>query len=68
MSHVGGGSYTGTGDKPDLNNHSNQCNPNNPEYKGHQPGYQGTGDKPDLENHSRQKNPEDVRYQQSRQK
>ncbi|CAC5402417.1 unnamed protein product [Mytilus coruscus] len=26
--------YTGTGTKPDLDNHSNQLNPNNQEYKG----------------------------------
>ncbi|KAK3586687.1 hypothetical protein CHS0354_039156 [Potamilus streckersoni] len=35
----GGGRYTGTGDKPDLDNHANQCNPNNSEYKGHTPSY-----------------------------
>lgn len=25
--------YPGKGDKPDLDNHSNQLNPNNPEHK-----------------------------------
>ena len=24
--------YGGTGDKADLDNHANQCNPNNPEF------------------------------------
>jgi len=56
MSEKGGG-YTGTGDKADLENHSNQCNPNNQNYQGHTPGYSGTGDKPDLDNHSDQLNP-----------
>ena len=28
--------YSGTGDKADLDNHSNQCNPNHDEYRGHQ--------------------------------
>ena len=26
--------YSGAGDKADLDNHSNQCNPNNDEYRG----------------------------------
>ena len=26
--------YSGTGDKDDLDNHSDQCNPNNDEYAG----------------------------------
>lgn len=38
-------------------NKSEQCNPNNPKYEGHQTEYQGTGDKPDLDNHSDQMNP-----------
>lgn len=32
------GRYSGTGDKADLDNHSNQCNPNNDEYDGYQEG------------------------------
>ena len=28
------GKYSGTGDKADLDNHSNQMNPNNEEYAG----------------------------------
>lgn len=28
--------YDGTGDKDDLDNHSDQCNPNNDEYDGYQ--------------------------------
>lgn len=30
------GGYSGTGDKDDLDNHSDQCNPNNDEYDGYQ--------------------------------
>ena len=30
------GGYTGTGEKDDLDNHSDQCNPNNEEYDGYQ--------------------------------
>jgi len=33
MSGKGQGGYSGTGDKADLDNHGNQCNPNNPEHK-----------------------------------
>ena len=62
MSSKGGG-YSGTGDKADLDNHANQCNPNNPEYKGHDPKYPGTGDKADLDNHANQLNPNNSRYQ-----
>jgi hypothetical protein len=53
-------SYTGKGDKPDLNNHANQCNPNN---SGHTPGYPGTGTKADVDNHSNQQNPNHSSYQ-----
>ena len=28
--------YSGTGDQDDLDNHSDQCNPNNDEYDGYQ--------------------------------
>ena len=28
------GSYSGTGDKDDLDNHADQLNPNNDEYQG----------------------------------
>ena len=58
-----GGKYTGTGTKADLDNHSNQCNPNNPNYAGHQSGYSGTGTKADLDNHSNQMNPNNSQYQ-----
>lgn len=30
------GGYSGTGDKDDLDNHADQCNPNNEEYNGYQ--------------------------------
>ena len=60
MSSSGG--YSGTGDQADLDNHSNQCNPNNSEYAGHESGYQGTGDKADLDNHSNQSNPNNSEY------
>ena len=56
MSSKGG--YTGTGDRADLNNHSNQCNPNHSEYRGYSGGYSGTGDRADLNNHSNQCNPD----------
>ena len=61
MSSSGG--YTGTGTKPDLANHSNQCNPNNRNYQGHDSSYTGTGTKPDLGNHSNQCNPNNPNYQ-----
>ena len=57
------GKYGGTADKPDLDNHSNQCNPNNPTYQGHQSGYGGSGTKPDLDNHGQQLNPNSGKYQ-----
>ena len=57
------GKYSGTGDKADLDNHSDQCNPNNPNYKGHEKGYSGKGDKADLDNHANQKNPNNPQYQ-----
>ena len=52
-----GGGYSGTGDKADLDNRSNQLNPNHPEYSGGFTNYTGTGDKAELDNHSNQKNP-----------
>ena len=58
-----GGKYTGTGTKPDLDNHANQCNPNHEEYKGYQKGYSGTGTKADLDNHANQLNPNNPKFQ-----
>ena len=61
-------SYQGTGDRPDLNNHSNQLNTNNPQHGGgaQRPpgssGYQGKGDPADLNNHSNQINPNNDEY------
>ena len=49
-------SYQGTGDRPDLNNHSNQLNPNHPQFGGgaQRPAgsssYQGAGDRADVTN------------------
>ena len=63
MSSAKGGGYGGTKDKADLDNHSDQCNPNNPKYQGHSSGYQGKGDKADLDNHSDQLNPNNHKYQ-----
>ena len=57
-----GGGYSGTGTQGDLDNHSDQCNPNHSEYRGHQPGYTGTGTKADLENHANQGNSNNSRY------
>lgn len=65
MSSSGGGKYTGTGTKADLDNHANQCNPNHPTYQGHQSGYSGSGTKADLDNHANQCNPNNPRYQGS---
>ena len=57
--------YSGTGDRADLNNHSNQLNPNHPEYRGGSTSYPGTGTKADLDNHANQLNPNNPRYQGS---
>ena len=46
-----------------LDNKSDQCNPNNPRFEGHTPGYSGTGTKADLDNHGNQLNPNNERYQ-----
>ncbi|KAH3872166.1 hypothetical protein DPMN_035380 [Dreissena polymorpha] len=55
---------SGYGDsKANQDNKSDQCNPNNPSYQGHQTGYTGTGTKPDLDNHGNQKNPNNERFQ-----
>lgn len=43
-------------------NHANQCNPNNSEHRGHQPGYTGTGTRADLNNHANQLNPNNPEY------
>ncbi|KAL4240036.1 hypothetical protein ACF0H5_000831 [Mactra antiquata] len=56
-------SYSGTGDKSDLDNHSKQCNPNNPLFQGHDSGYSGKADKADLDNHSDQLNPNNDKFQ-----
>ena len=57
-----GGGYSGTGDRPDLNNHANQCNPNHGQYQGHKSTYSGTGTRADLNNHANQLNPNNSRY------
>ncbi len=62
-SKTGGGKYSGIGDKPDLDNHSDQCNPNNPKSQGHTKGYSGDKSKAGLDNHSDQLNPNNKRYQ-----
>uniref|UniRef100_A0A915JTA4 Uncharacterized protein n=1 Tax=Romanomermis culicivorax TaxID=13658 RepID=A0A915JTA4_ROMCU len=43
-------------------NKSNQCNPNNANYQGHNSHYSGTGTKSDLNNHSNQMNPTHGQY------
>lgn len=63
-----GGGYSGTGTQADLDNHANQCNPNNSEYKGHTPSYPGTATKADLNNHANQLNPNHSSYSSSRKK
>ena len=49
--------------KAAADNHSDQCNPNNPKYQGHEKGYPGKGDKADLDHHSKQLNPNNSHYQ-----
>ena len=60
MSSSGG--YSGTGTKPDLDNHSNQLNPNHSEYRGGSTNYSGSGTRADLNNHANQMNPNNSRY------
>jgi hypothetical protein len=57
--------YHGAGTKADLDNRSQQLNPQDSKYLGSHrtSGYQGTGTKADLDNHSRQLNPQDSKYQ-----
>ncbi|CAF1106626.1 unnamed protein product [Rotaria sp. Silwood1] len=62
MSSDQGSSFTAA-DQTANDNKSNQCNPNNAEYSGHQLGYTGTGDKADLDNHANQLNPNNSNYQ-----
>ena len=61
MSSSGG--YSGIATKADLDNHANQCNPNNSRYQGHQQGYPGIATKADLDNHANQLNPNNPNYQ-----
>jgi len=63
MSSNQGSSSTSAADKAANDNKSNQCNPNNSEYRGHESGYSGTGTKADLDNHSTQLNPNNSLYQ-----
>ena len=56
---------SGQGSMPshaDNDNKSNQCNPNNSLYEGHQSGYSGTGDRADLNNHANQLNPNNSNF------
>ena len=48
--------------KADLDNRSDQCNPNNSGYQGHTTGYSGTGTRPDLNSHANQLNPNNKEY------
>ena len=49
-------------DKAAKDNRSDQCNPNNPKYEGHESKYSGTGDKADKDNHGNQLNPNNKEY------
>ena len=49
-----------------LNNHANQCNPNNSNYQGHTSSYTGTGTPADLNNHANQGNPNSDAFASSR--
>ena len=57
-------SYQGKGDKPDLNNHANQLNPNNDQFGGgvQRPAGSGAGDRSDLNNHANQLNPNNAQF------
>jgi len=52
-------------EKAAKDNRANQCNPNHPEFRGHEPGYQGKGTKANLDNHSRQLNTQNRLQKQS---
>ena len=54
---------SGRNPQANLDNHSNQCNPNNPRYQGYESTYSGTGTRPDLNNHGNQLNPNNPVYQ-----
>ena len=58
--------YSGTGTKADKDNHANQCNPNNSEYRGYSKSYSGSGTKSDLDNHSNQMNSKSSAFHSSR--
>ena len=58
--------YTGTGNKSDLNNHSNQGNPNNSRYQGYSSSYGGSRDSSNINNHANQSNPNNTAYNSSR--
>merc|ERR1712113_1006981 len=58
--------YSGTGTRPDLNNHANQGNPNHNQYAGYTSSYTGQGGKADLNNHANQMNPNNSAYHASR--
>ena len=52
-----------SGERANLDNRSNQCNPNHEEYSGHVRQYTGEGTQADLDNHANQKNPNNERCQ-----
>ncbi len=52
-------------EKAAKDNRANQCNPNHPEFRGHEQGYQGKGTKADLDNHARQLNTQNRLHKQS---
>ena len=58
--------YTGTGNKSDLNNHSNQGNPNNSSHQGYSSSYGGSRDSSNVNNHANQSNPNNTAYNSSR--
>mmetsp|Transcript_53239 Transcript_53239/g.124729 ORF Transcript_53239/g.124729 Transcript_53239/m.124729 type:complete len:89 (-) Transcript_53239:134-400(-) len=49
-----------------LDNHANQCNPNNSRYRGYDRHYSGSGTRADLNNHANQMNPNNDEYWNSR--
>lgn len=58
-----GGKYTGDTSKANLDNHGEQCNPNNPKYQGYSSTYSGDTSKANLDNHGNQLNPNNPNFQ-----
>jgi len=58
--------YFGKEMSKQANNHSNQCNTNNPSYQGYTAKYTESTSGNSMSNHSNQINPNNTAYQSSR--